>query len=166
MKNTFNFAFLHLCIEIRPKSGKKVKNTRLPEVRVCTLRKYAKCTKVEKSSKRKLRNSLTAVQFLLMRLFGKLSRRCTTQNFKVYIWWLKEKMQNAKAAFFCLRGQVFFTTMTRFIFVNQNCIRKLKSTLDTTSESLFLNFDDFFSSTKNESSTPAPFRCEISSGAK
>ena len=47
----------YLCIEIRPgvvrKTEKKVKNTQLPEVRVCTLRKYAKCTKVEKKQQKK-----------------------------------------------------------------------------------------------------------------
>ena len=128
-KNRKIHLILHFCtfaLKLGRSLEKKGKNTRLPEARVCTFRKYAKCTKVEKSSKRKLRNSLTAVQFLLLRLFGKLSRRCTTQNFKVYIWWLKEKMQNAKAAFFCLRGQVFFTTMTRFIFVNQKLHSKIE----------------------------------------
>ena len=126
----------YLCIEIRPglvRKTEKGEKYSIARGSNCTLRKYAKCTKVEKSSKRKLRNSLTAVQFLLLRLFGKLSRRCTTQNFKVYIWWLKEKMQNAKAAFFCLRGQVFLPPWQDLFSLIKNCIRKLKNTLDKTS---------------------------------
>ena len=125
-KNRKIHLILHFCTFALKLGRSLVKNTQFPEARVCTFRKYAKCTKVEKSSKRKLRNSLTAVQFLLLRLFGKLSRRCTTQNFKVYIWWLKEKCKTQKQLSFVYEVKFFFTTMTRFIFVNQKLHSKIE----------------------------------------
>ena len=66
-------------------------------------------------------------------------------------------MQNAKAAFFCLRGQVFFTTMTRFIFVNQKLHSKIEEHTGHDFRETFLTLMAFSAQQKNESSTPEPF---------
>ena len=85
------------------------------------MRKYTKCTKVEKQENKAQKEGIHL--FKQYRDASSISSPAfvwkaalCTPNLSVDIPWPKNKMQNAKAAFFCLPGQVFFTTMTRFIF--------------------------------------------------